>query len=90
MEDDAYFEMMNFVKSPEFIDMDFIMGSEWSEQYSPDHSVFSSPGQNPQLDLVNSLPDENIQLLLPTSAFAIDSPNYYVSNHFTLPKKAYG
>ena len=78
--------MMDFVKSPDFFDMDFIM-PEWSEQCSPDHSVFSSPGQCPQLPVVNSVPDEDVQLLFPVSSFEIDSPNY-VSKPYTLLKKA--
>jgi len=73
MEEDAFPDMMDFVKQPDFFDIDFIMGSEWSEQYSPDHSVFSSPGQYPQL--VNGMLDEDVQLL-PASSFEIDSPNY--------------
>lgn len=85
MEDDAFPDMMEFAKQPDFFDIDFIMGSEWSDQCSPDHSVFSSPAQYPQL--LNGMPDEDV--LLPASAFDIDSPNY-VSNLYTLFKKAYG
>lgn len=78
MDGDACSDMMAFVsKPPDFFDMDFIM-PEWSEESSPDHSVFSSPGQFPQV--VNGVPDEDIQLLLPASSFEIDTPNY-VSNH---------
>ena len=79
-DDDAYPDMMDFVKSPDFFDsMDFIM-PVWSEQCSPDHSVFSSPGQYPQL--VNGVPqaDDLEDMLLPASVFEIDSPNF-VSNH---------
>jgi hypothetical protein len=86
MEEDAFPDMMDFVKQPDFFDIDFIMGSEWSEQYSPDHSVFSSPGQYPQL--VNGMLDEDVQLL-PASSFEIDSPNY-VSNFMHSLKNAYG
>jgi len=71
MEDDAFPDMNDFIKQPDFFDIDFIMGSEWSS-CSPDHSVFSSPGQYPQL--VNSIPDEDV--LLPASPFDIDSPHY--------------
>jgi hypothetical protein len=78
MEDDAFPDMMDFVKEPDFFDIGYIMGSDWSDQCSPDHSVFSSPGQYPQL--VNGVPDEDVQLLpLAASAFEIHSPNY-VSN----------
>jgi len=75
MEADAFPDIMAFVKPPDFFDMDFTIGPEWSEQCSPDHSVFSSPGQYPQL--VNGVLDdsEDVQLLLPAS-FAIDSPNF--------------
>ena len=75
MEDDAFPDMTDFVKPPDFFYIDFVMGSEWSEQCSssPDHSVFSSPGQYPQL--LNGMPDEDVQLL-PASCFEIDSPNY--------------
>jgi len=77
MEDDAFPDKMDFVKPPDFYYIDFAMGSEWSsewsEQCSPDHSVFSSPGQYPQL--VNGVPDEDVQLL-PASFFDINSPNY--------------
>jgi hypothetical protein len=82
MESDAFpdSDMMEFVKSPDFFDMDFIM-PDWSEQSSPDHSVFSSPGQYPQV--VNDVvPDEDVQavqLLLPASF--IDTRLKYVSNH---------
>ena len=80
MEDDAYSDIMAFVKPPDFfeMDMDFTMGTDWSEHCSPDHSVFSSPGLYPQL--VNGVPDEDVQLLLPASVFEIDTSNY-VSNH---------
>jgi hypothetical protein len=75
MDDNTFPEMMDFVKPPVFDYIDFIMGSEWSEQSSPDHSVFSSPGQYPQL--VNGVPPEDLQLL-PASSFEIDSP---ISNY---------
>ena len=79
MEVDAFSDIMAFVKPPNFFEMDFTMEPDWSEQsYSPDHSVFSSPGQYPQM--VNGVPEEELQLLLPESAFGIHSPNY-VSNH---------
>ena len=84
MEDDAFSDMMDFVKIPDFFDMDFIM-PDWSEQSSPDHSVFSSPVQYPQA--VNVVPDEDV--LLPASSFTIDSPNY-VSKPYTLLEKAHG
>lgn len=80
MEADAFpdSDMMEFVKSPGFFDMDFIM-PDWSEQSSPDHSVFSSPGQYPQV--VNGVvPDEDVQLLLPASSIDINTPPNYVSN----------
>ena len=70
--------MMDFVKMPDFFDIDFIMGSEWSEQCSPDHSVFSSPGQYPQL--VDAMPDEDVQPL-PASSFEMDSSNYVSTIH---------
>ena len=78
MDDNTFPDMMpvDFVKPPVFDYIDFIMGSEWSEQSSPNHSAFSSPGQYPQL--VMGVPDEDVQLL-PASSFEIDSPNY-VSN----------
>ena len=80
MEADAFPNIMAFVKPPDFFETDFIIESDWSEQScSPDHSVFSSPGQYPQL--VNGVSEEELQLLLPESAFGIHSPPNYVSNH---------
>jgi len=75
MEGEAFPDMMAFVKPPNFFDMDFIM-PEWSEQCSPDHSVFSSPGQYPQV--MNGVPDEDVQLLLPASSFEINTPPNYL------------
>jgi transcriptional enhancer factor len=78
MEADAFpdSDMMEFVKSPDFFDIDFIM-PDWSEQSSPDHSVFSSPGQYPRV--VNGVvPDEDVQLLLPASSIEIDMPPNYL------------
>ena len=87
---EAYTDIMAFVKPPDFFDeveMDFTLESLESEQCSPDHSAFSSPGQYPQL--VDVVPDE---LLLPASSFEfrVDTPNY-VSNYTTCYlKNAYG
>ena len=71
--------MMALVKPPYFFDMDFIM-PEWSEQNSPDHSVFSNPGQYyPQM-----INDEDVQLLLPASSFDIDA----ITKTFNKPASA--
>ena len=81
MEDDAFPDMMDFIKIPDFFEtMDFVM-PDWSEQSSPVHSVFSSPVQYPQVPVVNGVPDED---MLPASIFEIDSPNYVSNNHYML------
>jgi hypothetical protein len=87
MDADAYSEIMAFVKPPDFFEVDFTMGSEWSEQCSPAHSGFSSPCQYPQLE--DGIPDVDVQLLLPSSPFEIGTPNYVSSNHtrFTTKEK---
>jgi len=68
IEDDAYSDVMGFVKSSDFFDldsMDFAMTSDsWSGQCSPDQSAFPSPSQYPQ-SMLGVVPNENEYLLPP-------------------------
>jgi len=80
MEDEVFPpDMTEFTKEPDFFDIGFMMGSDWStsEQCSPDHSVFSSPGQYPQVVNGVVVPDEDVQLL-PASAFEIETRLNYL------------